>query len=334
MSTYSYRSQNSKNNKDYPEIIESEPPSFPRPSSSIARSRLKNRLISKNTASPNKNHLPVPPKHDRDDEFRHQIHHDQESQVYRNDNESISVASRFHPVSNVTQQQNTSILPQDSISESLYSVRFESTDVVESFGWGGGEESVDIQPQDQEHDPKMTSYLHSKIIPSHSLYVPGYESTVPRPPVLIQSEESSGQNDLETSTVVLSTAYGKSFRSNDMEAAVDLILSGKKEFCYLQEVDPDDQYKLVLSFKNVSKETKPGRYITLSASGIVRYYEGGMDSVTLREYLREYKYYYRLLKIPVIGQFRKWYSTSLYSVYCGQLADKDVCIVVIVGNLS
>ena len=105
MSTYSYRSA-SKNNKEYPEIVESEPPSFPRPSSSIARSRLKNRLISKSiiTSHNNKDRhslLPVPPKNDRDDEFRHHIRHDvQESQVYRNDNDidTMSTSSRFQSV--------------------------------------------------------------------------------------------------------------------------------------------------------------------------------------------------------------------------------------------
>lgn len=303
MSTYSYRTHGTKNKKDYPEIIESEPPSFPRPSSSIARSRLKNRLISKSFASPNKGLLPLPPKHDRDDEFRHQIRHDQESQLYRNDNDNDSILTTHE-----TQHQQQH---QESVSDSQYSVRFGSTDVVESFAWGG-EDSVVYKQQDQEHDHDAENvkmnYLHSKIIPSYSLYVPGYESTVPRPPMVQQVEESNTQSDHDPSTVILSSAYGKSFQSNDMEVAVDLILSGKKEFCYLQEVDPDDQYRLVLSFNNVSKETRPGRYITLSANGIVRYYEGGMDSVTLREYLREYKYYYRLIKIPVIGQFRKWYN--------------------------
>jgi hypothetical protein len=301
MSTYSYRSHATKTNKDFPVIVESEPPNFPRPSSSIARSRLKNRLISKSTASPNKNRLPVPPKHDRDDEFRHQIHLEQDSRVYQNDNDNEGIS--VQPMPNETQHHQPQ---QDVVSESQYSIRFGSTDVVESFDWGGVEQDDTpgvVQPQECH---MTASHLRSRIIPSHSLYVPGYESTVPRPPVVQQMEDSNAHSEHDPSIVVLSSAYGKSFRSDDMEDAVELILSGKKEFCYLEEVDPDDAYRLVLSLNNVTKETRPGRYITLSANGIVRYYEGGMDSVTLREYLREYKYYYRLISIPVIGQFRKW----------------------------
>lgn len=191
---------------------------------------------------------------------------------------------------------------QDSVGESN-SVHFGSTDVVESFGWRSGEEATSLPPPEQRNT--RTSYLHSKIIPSHSLYVPGYESTVPRPPVLQQMDVTAA-SESDPSTVVLSSAYGKSFQSNAMEDAVELILSGEKEFCYLEAVDPDDAYRLVLSFNDVSKKTDPGKYITLSANGVVRYYEDGMDSVSLRSYLREYKFYYQLMQIPVIGQFRKW----------------------------
>jgi hypothetical protein len=40
-----------------------------------------------------------------------------------------------------------------------------------------------------------------------------------------------------------------------------------------------------------------------------------MDSVSLREYLREYKYYYRLREIPVIGQFRLWKSFLIFKIH-------------------
>jgi hypothetical protein len=317
MSTYSYRSQGQGGGKDpsnFPVITESEPPSFPRPSSSIARSRLKNRLISKNPAAvQNQKLLPTPPQHDRDDEFRHQLRHDNDHDHYYG-NDGGSVSSRHYRGGYLDAPSQVGALPQqDSINDSQYSVRFGSTDVIESFALGGGGDDESVakhQPSDDN-----TRYLHSKIIPSHSLYVPGYESTVPRPPIVQQSQSGTIGSNNDPSIVVLSTAYGKSFQSDAMEDAVELILSGQKEFCYLKEVDPDDQYRLVLSFSSVSSEANPGRYTTLSAKGVVRYYDGGMDSVSLREYLREYKYYYRLREIPVIGQFRLWKSFLIFKIH-------------------
>ena len=288
MSSYSYRSVGTKvNQKEFPVLTESEPPSFPRPSSSLARSRLKNRLVlSKVSVNGRDSKLPNPPEKDQDEEFRHQI-------------DRVPDRSRLDVTASDIQH------PNQRPADSQYSVRFGSTDVVESFGWSHADDNPSSQLQST--DPRI-AHLHSKIIESHSLYVPGYESTMPRPSIVQQKDNMDDYDDNDSRSIVLTAAYGKSFRNNDMEDAVQLILSGKKEFCYLEEVDPDDCYRLVLSLDNVSKENQQGRYITLSANGVVRYCGGVIDQVSLREYLREYKYYYQLRNISVFGQYRKWYD--------------------------
>ena len=290
MSTYSHHNIKNQNQINRPGIVrttETEPPAFPRPSSSIARSRLKNRLVSKHF---NRNvHLPAPPTNNEEDEFRHRTQFDHFS--------SSEVGGNYQP----------SHQSFRSDFGSQQSIQFENSDVVESFGFRDENKLINQhQHRGISHtaEDNRVNHLHSKIIQSHSLYVPGYESTIPN--VKNAAENASSESQENGSTIVLSSSFAHSVNSEAMHEAVTLILSGKKEFCYLKEIDPDDPYKLVLSLHETPSEIQSGRYITLSSNGIIRNCNGETDRVTLKQYLREYKIFYRLRQIPVIGQFRKW----------------------------
>jgi hypothetical protein len=91
---------------------------------------------------------------------------------------------------------------------------------------------------------------------------------------------------------------------NSIEHAIKLILSGKKEFIYLEVIDPTNLYKLALASK--PKDLTNPNYITLSKNGIIRHGSGEADQTSLKSFLKEYYVYHHIIKIPIFKLYWKW----------------------------
>jgi hypothetical protein len=260
---------------------ESKPPDFPRPSSAVARSRLQNRLVKK-TNVPS-----IPPAAASN---------------------AQNVAHMRKEMASIIKSRNNYSHDWESSEGRMESIAASELPVQAVLGSSAWPDEADADSLLHEDSITESSIIHmrSSIIKSHSLVVPGMESLVLQRSVVNDSftDYSHDLNPPHDVSLTSSNFMKVISHHQGIDQAIQLIISGQQEFCYLEPIDPSNPYRLHVAC--TPKDKSSVKYITLSKTGIVRYGWGEPDRISLREFVREYYLFHMAIKIPFMKKFWKW----------------------------
>lgn len=257
-------------------VKESKPPDFPRPSSAVARSRLQNRLVKKTNIT---------------------------SVPHNNGQNAVYVRREIASIMKSKINDSHDWEYNDGRVESVVAGEPPVHAVVGSSAWP---DEIETSIQSDSITESSIMHMKSSIIKSHSLEVPGMESLVLQRSAVNESySDYSEDMTLSYDVSLTSSNFMKVISHHQgIDQAIQLIVSGQQEFCYLEPIDPSNPYRLHVACTPKNKSS--AKYITLSKTGIVRYGWGEPDRISLREFVREYYLYHMAIKIPFMKKFWKW----------------------------
>lgn len=290
------------------------PPEFPRPSSSIAKNRLKNRIVLGTNAN---KPLSSPNKRDRNIE-NNLTPADNNIFVYNNDSVQINnedddkdEGDKFNPnISEIMNVYPGSTMWRDDISvmDSVY----ESNSITVGSQYGHnkhyqstltvpGAGSLVIKQKKKKFQSNGSNFRFDS-----SMY--SYSNSSSQLGASSQLLDIEGGNSLMSSKKISlelteHVAMPIRLREKGWNEIVKSIAHGDSEFCYLKPI-PGDPY--VFKIIGLPDDLQSDPYVTLSKNGIVRNDGSESEHLSLHEFMREHDIYHKIKKIHLFKNYRLW----------------------------
>jgi hypothetical protein len=293
------------------------PPEFPRPSSSIAKNRLKNRIILGTNAniplpSPNRRNRtnidsnPPPVDSDRYIFKNEVVQRNNEDDDNNNDevdqfNPNKSEIIHVYPGSTMWRDDTSvmdSLYETNSIlggSEYEHNKHYQSTLTVPGAG------SLVIKEKKKKFQSNASSF---KMDPSMSSYLNTSSQSITSSELLdIEGGDNSILSKKEPIIFTEHVAMPIRLRKKGWNEIVRSIAHGDSEFCYLKPI-PSDPY--VFTITGLPDDLQAHPYVTLSKNGIVRNDGTESEHLSLHEFMREHDIYHKIKKIHLFEKYRLW----------------------------
>ena len=263
------------------------PPEFPRPSSSIARSKLKSHMGLKNIMANRSNSgkiskLTVPLK----------------SLVFSN-NEHTMIGQRSNDIVFIDNQRRGDInnINDFSMISEISSAWQESINISENSTLNKQKRTDEfVKNNSRYHNENSSNIVSMDISRKFNAVIPHLPTHTPHCKPLSKTDPSN--KDI----FIVAQLPG-------IEYVANLIINGTVEFCYVT-TEPSNPYRFVVIDKPEDKQMET--FVTFSKVCVSRITPGSVEHVPLHDFIREYSVYHGLMNIRLFKHFKAWYVIPLF----------------------